>query len=157
MLQDHLEGHIGQAMGGLFVIPALLGWMGQDGQRSELAGLAWSHTSICSWAAGTVTRKGKCRSPSLFAHDLPSMHNREARRTRDITSAPPPPLTLSPSQQHTAHSTVPALQAPGVCGPELLTGFPWSSSASSNSLDLLRPVGCHGGTTAHSCSKWLLC
>lgn len=156
MLQDHLEGHIGQARGAtfhschrkpLFVNPALLGWTGQDGQWSELAGLAWSHTSLCSWAAGAVTRKGKCRSRCPFAHNLPSM-------PEDFTSAPLPPLTLC---QHAVHSKVPALQAPGVCGPELFTRFPWSPSASSNSLHPLWPVGYRGGKTAHSSSKWLLC
>lgn len=67
------------------------------------------------------------------------------------------PYCVNPGQQHTVHSWVSVLQAPGLCGPELFSRFLWSSSASSNDFNPLWLLGCLGGTTAHSYSKWLLC
>lgn len=123
------------------VIPALLWWMREARLWGEPAGPAWSHTSTCSWAPGTVPLEGNAEAGLPLNTSPPPTSPRHARET---APAPASPGTVRSNQQHTAFFWVPALPALGVCGPELFTRLLWSSSPSSYGLNPLWP----GGPTA---------
>lgn len=129
-------------------LSSLLCWVAGAGW-----GLRWAcwpslESHVCLQLSNwTATRKGKCRSNSPFVHIQREIV--PARPGTIVSASPPISNTLS---------------IPGclfcrllVYGPEFFTSFLWSSSASSNDLNPLWLVGYIGGTTARSCSKWLLC
>lgn len=119
------------------------------GQWGELAGPAWSHTSLCSWAPGTVTGKGNAVTGLSLHTRHPCMQGK---------------LHLPFFLPWLCPLVCNTLSTSGCLLCRLLRSVGLNSSLGPSGLPVpppmastLWPVGCLDGTTARSCSKWLLC